>query len=103
MKRIRTSVGLFLLTLATVVSVTGCFGGRSNQQPNTNNQQTSQPQTTTTQESTTVQESNGGVIDGLMNDVNRGVEDITGETRSSTNGSSANRVNDSTVAADESR
>ena len=106
MKKIKMSLCILLLSL-TVVGLAGCSnknstdqskaGGQTTQAETTAGQTTgagAEGQTggagmsggnggTSTGGSTENEESSTGVIDGLMDDVENGVDDLTGETTSS--------------------
>lgn len=91
MKRIRFYVCMMLLAF-TLVGLTGCSNKNNGKNPTTGNPTTVQPTTATvpattkgtTGTSSTVDESSTGVIDGLMDDVKKGVDDVTGETTTGT-------------------
>lgn len=92
MKKIRPAI-LAMLLLIMVLSVTACGSNNSNTNSSTGASQNSSSAATSTSTaetsamSTTGAETEGGVIDGLMNDVEKGahdvkdgMDDITGES-----------------------
>lgn len=91
MKRTRFYVCMMLLAF-TLVCMTGCSNKNNGKNSTTGNPTTTQPTTamapsatkSTTGATSTVDESSTGVIDGLMDDVKKGVDDVTGETTTGT-------------------
>ncbi|MCD7990493.1 MAG: hypothetical protein LUK37_01360 [Clostridia bacterium] len=110
MKKIRPAIFAMLL-LIMVMSVTACGSNNSNTQSSTGASQNSSSAATSTstssQETTGMEtssmdtEGDGGIIDGIMNDVEKGahdvkdgVDDITGES-GTVNESGANNTTES--------
>lgn len=87
MKKIRRSAVFLMLACILVCGSTGCYGKNNNVEsvPVT---ESAVPNGTTTNNgngvnangSTASESSAGGVIDGLMEDMSKGINDMTGET-----------------------
>lgn len=88
MKKIRKSAAFLLLTCMLVCGLTACYGRNNNTVESTPVMETTVPNETATNNGNGMnadgsggnERSTGGVIDGLMGDVSKGINDITGET-----------------------
>lgn len=87
MKKIRKSAVFLLLICMLVCGLTACYGGNNNNAETESVTETTVPKETTTNNGNGMNadgevngHGTGGVIDGLMDDVSKGIHDITGET-----------------------
>lgn len=79
MKKIRKSAGILLLFLMLTVSLTACGSSGSDRGTADTTQSATEGTQSTQSRETMADESTGGVIDGLVNDMERGAEEMTGD------------------------
>lgn len=83
MKKIRKSVGILLLSFMLMTSLTACGSSGSDRGTADTTPSASEGTQSTQNRETMTDEGTGGVIDGLVNDMERGAEAITGDEKNS--------------------